>query len=116
VISQTIAAGTFVAHTKIGYPVNAFRETPSEGTHYRISAWMRYRGGIARLNTIVTFGHRAAVAQQQYGGPPAQAGGTAWWKIAGIVAAVLYGLVTTVLLLRRRTRSSHAPDPGVDEA
>jgi hypothetical protein len=111
VVSQTISRGTFVAHTRIAYPVNAFRQTPSEGTHYRISAWMRYRGGIARLDTTVTFGHRAAVAQQQYGGPhaPAPGGGTAWWKIAGIVAAILYGLITTALLLRRRTRSSQSP-------
>jgi hypothetical protein len=109
VVSQPIEAGTFVAHTSITYPVNAFRQTPTEGTHYRISAWMRYAGGIARLNTTVTFGHRAAVAQQQYGGPPAAAGGTAWWKIAGVLAAILYGLSTTALLFRRRRRATATP-------
>jgi hypothetical protein len=109
VVSQTIEPGTFVAHTAIAYPVNAFREAPSQGARYKISAWMRYPGGIARLNTAVTFGHRAAVAQQQYGGPPAESGGTAWWKIAGIVAAILYGLFTTALLLRRRSRGSRKP-------
>jgi hypothetical protein len=109
VVSQRIEAGTFVAHTGIAYPVNAFRQVPPQGTHYQISAWMRYPGGIARLNTTVVFGHRAAVAQQQYGGPPAGGGGTAWWKIAGVVAAILYGLFTTTLLLRRRNRRSRKP-------
>jgi hypothetical protein len=109
VVAQPIGAGTFVAHTAIAYPVNAFRQTPTEGTRYRISAWMRYAGGIARLDTTVSFGHRAAVAQQQYGGPPASGAGTAWWKIAGILGVLLYGLVTTVLLLRRRRRDQAAP-------
>jgi hypothetical protein len=110
VVAQPIEPGTFVARTSITYPVNAFRETPSEGTHYRISAWMRYPGGIARLSRTLTFGHRAAVAQQQYGGPSAAAGGgTAWWKIAGILVAILYGLITTVLLLRRNRRSTAQP-------
>jgi hypothetical protein len=109
IVSQRIEPGTFVAHTAITYPVNAFREAPPQGTHYRISAWMRYPGGIARLNTAVTFGHRAAIAQQQYGGPRAEGGGTAWWKIAGVVAAILYGLFTTALLLRRRFRGSRKP-------
>jgi hypothetical protein len=111
VVSQAIGAGTFVAHTGIAYPVNAFRETPTEGTRYRISAWLRYQGGIARLDTTVTFGHRAAVAQQRYGGPPAAAGGTAWWKIAGVIAVILYGLGTTVLLLLRRNRRATAATP-----
>jgi hypothetical protein len=108
VVSRPIEAGTFVAHTGIAYPVTAFRQTPPEGTHYRVSAWMRYPGGIARLNTTLTFGHRAAVAQQQYGGPSAGGGGTAWWKIAGVLAVILYGVVTTALLLRRRIQGPRA--------
>ncbi len=109
VVSQPIEAGTFLANTSIAYPVHAFRETPPEGTHYRVSAWMGYVGGIARLNTTVVFGHRAAVVQQQYGGPQASSGGTAWWKIAGGVAVILYALGTTTLLLRRRMHGSHKP-------
>jgi hypothetical protein len=108
VVAQAIQPGTFVAHTSITYPVNAFRETPTEGTRYRITAWMRYPGGIARLGRTLTFGHRAAVAQQRYGGPPAAGGGTAWWKIAGVIAAILYGVLTTVLLLLRRNRRATA--------
>jgi hypothetical protein len=109
VVSQPIASGTFVTQTSIAYPVNAFRQTPAEGTHYRITAWMRYQGGIARLDTGVTFGHRQAVLQRQYAhGSAAQGGGTAWWKIAGVAAAILYGLFTTILLLRRRAREPRA--------
>jgi hypothetical protein len=105
VASNPIEAGTFVTDTSIAYPVTAFREAPSQGTHYQISAWMKYPGGIARLNTTVTFGHRLAVIQQQYThGPSTAGGGTAWWKIGALVAAILYGLFTTALLLRRRLR------------
>jgi hypothetical protein len=110
VVLQTIEPGTFVAGTDIAYPVHAFRQTPREGTKYQISAWMRYAGGIARLDTTATFGHRAAVAQQQYGGPSASAGGgTAWWKIAGVAAVLLYSLLATALLLRRRMRGARTP-------
>jgi hypothetical protein len=109
VVSQAIGPGTFLADSSIAYPINAFHQTPPQGTRYRVSAWMAYPGGVARLDTTLLFGHRAAVAQQQYGGPPASAGGTAWWKIAGIVAAILYGMGTTTLLLRRRIRRSHKP-------
>jgi hypothetical protein len=104
VLSRALETGTFVTASKIAYPVPAFRETPTEGTRYAISAWMRYPGGIARLNTTVSFGHREAVVQQQYGGPPATQHGTSWWKIALVAGALLYGLFTTVLLLRRRAR------------
>jgi hypothetical protein len=105
VISRPIEAGTFVAHTSIAYPVTAFGQHPPQGTRYSITAWMRYPGGIARLNTTVTFGHREAVIQQQYTkGQAARSGGTAWWKIAGVVAVILYGLFVTILLLRRRKR------------
>jgi hypothetical protein len=108
VVVQRIGPGTFLAGTSIAVPVNAFRQTPPEGTRYRVSAWMRYPGGIARLSKVVTFGHRDAVAQQRYGGPPATSTGTAWWKIAAVIAAILYGLLTTALLVRRRVRGSHS--------
>jgi hypothetical protein len=106
VLSQPLGPGTFVTATGIAYPIPAFHETPIQGTRYRITAELRYPGGIARLNTTVTFGHRQAVIQQQYGGPRVSGGGTVWWKIALLVAAILYGLATTGLLLRRRARST----------
>jgi hypothetical protein len=106
-----LGPGTFVTASKIAYPVHAYAETPTEGTRYRVSAYLRYAGGIARLDTTVVFGHRQAVLQAQYGGPKVSgaSGGTAWWKIALLAAAVLYGVSATVLLLRRRSRPAQTP-------
>jgi hypothetical protein len=105
VVSRPIGAGTFVTNTSIAYPVPAFQQRPSQGTRYRIVAWMRYAGGIARLDTNVTFGHRqAAIARQYAHGPASGGGGTPWWEIAGGVVVILYALGTTILLLRRRRR------------
>jgi hypothetical protein len=105
VLARSLGPGTFVTASRIAYPVPAFGETPAQGTRYRITAELRYPGGVARLDTTVVFGHRQAVVQQQYGGPRAPGGGTtAWWKIALLVAVILYGLATTTMLLRRRTR------------
>jgi hypothetical protein len=103
VLSRPIEAGTFVTHTSIAYPVPAFQQTPTQGTRYRIVAWMRYAGGIARLDTYVAFGHRQAAIAKQYAHAPASAGGgTPWWEIAGALAVILYALGTTILLLWRR--------------
>jgi hypothetical protein len=107
ILSRAIEAGTFVTASSIDYPVTAFGQEPPEGARYRVSAWMSYPGGIARLDQTVTFGRRAAAIEARYGGHPvtaASAGGTAWWKIAGALAVVLYALLTTALLLRRRGR------------
>ncbi len=107
ILSRVIEPGTFVTDTRIAYPVPAFGQTPPQGTRYRITAWLTYPGGTARLDTTVTFGHRQAVIQQQYGGPRASGGGgIAWWKIALAAAVILYALTTTILLLRRRARPS----------
>jgi hypothetical protein len=111
-VARPIDAGTFVTQTSIAYPVTAFRERPTQGTRYRIVAWMRYAGGIARLDTLVTFGHRQAALQQQYTHrSPSASGGTPWWKIAGVAAVILYALFTTILLLRRRSRTQQEPVP-----
>jgi hypothetical protein len=112
VVSRPIESGTFVTGTSIAYPVTAYQQNPGQGTRYRILAWMAYSGGIARLDTGVTFGHSQALIQQQYRHPgAATAGGTAWWKIAGIVAVILYALATTIMLLRRRAREHREPVP-----
>jgi hypothetical protein len=108
ILSRAIEAGTFVTNTGIAYPVPAFGQSPPEGTHYRIDAWLRYPGGIARLNRTVTFGHRQAVIQQRYGVPHAGASGTAGWKIALAAAVILYALTTTAMLLRRRSRTARS--------
>jgi hypothetical protein len=116
ILSRPIAAGTFLAHTAIAYPEPAFGETPAEGTRYRISAWLRYPGGIARLDETLIFGHRAAILQQRYGTHTRAHAGAAWWKAALLAAALVYGLLTTILLLRRRSREPAAPRPRAGKA
>jgi hypothetical protein len=118
VVAQTpLGPGTFVTGTSIAYPVPAFRAHPSKGTRFHIRAVMRYAGGIARLDTTLSFGSREAALQQQYVRPHASHGGTAWWKIALLAGVIAYALVTTVLLLLRRrrgsTRGAGAGDPLV---
>jgi hypothetical protein len=104
VLSRAIEAGTFVTGTRIAYPVPAFGQTPSQGTRYRVTAWLSYPGGAARLDRTVSFAHRQAVIQQRYGRPQTSGGGLAWWKIALAAGVLLYALATTLLLLRRRAR------------
>jgi hypothetical protein len=114
VTTRLIEAGTFVSRTAIAYPVNAFSEHPAEGTRYRIRARLQYPGGVATLDTTVTFGRRQAAIQRRYGAAPrAGGGGTAWWKIAGILAVILYALGTTALLVRRRSPRFPWPLLGV---
>lgn len=102
VLSRAIPSGTFLAHTSIAYPVPALRRSPPEGTRYHVTAWLRYHGGVARLNTTVVFGRRAAAVQRSYSGRTSSGGGSSWWKDALFAAVVLYMAFTTVLLLRRR--------------
>jgi hypothetical protein len=101
-----IGPGTFVTNTAIAFPVRALRETPGQGAVYHVTALMRYRGGVARLEENVTFGHRAALAQQLYGGPaaPARSSSASWWHwlLLGLVALGLYTAGLVVFLTRRR--------------
>jgi hypothetical protein len=103
-----IGPGTFVRGTSIQFPLRALHETPSQGTTFHVSALMRYRGGVARLEQNVTFGHRQALVQQSYGGP--RVPDTApWWRWPLIALASLAVLGTLLLLLwRRRGPSSRA--------
>jgi hypothetical protein len=98
-----LGPGTFVSQTSIAYPVSAFGEHPAEGARYRVRALLRYAGGVARLDTYVTFGHAQAALQRVY--EPKRSGhggGTAWWKIAGLGLLLVYAIGTSWLLLRRR--------------
>jgi hypothetical protein len=104
-----LGRGTFVTGTSIAYPIPAFNEHPAEGARYRITAVLRYAGGIARLDRSIVFGHRQAVIQQQYARGGGGHGGTAWWKIALLAAGIIYALTTTALLLRRRARPANTP-------
>jgi hypothetical protein len=96
--------GTFVTGTSIAYPIPTPREQPREGTVYRVRAFLRYRGGIARLDTRVRFGGADARRQETFGGPKAH-NGFPWLilAIAVVVAALLAALLWK--LHQARTRS-----------
>src|SRR3954454_17517578 len=94
VARMPLGPGTFVTGTSIAYPIPTPREQPREGTVYRVRAFLRYRGGIARLDTRVRFGRADARRQETFGGPKAN-GGFPWLiaAIAFVVAALLAALL-----------------------
>jgi hypothetical protein len=106
VANVQLGPGTFVTRSSISYPVPTPRERPREGSVYRVRAYLRYAGGIARLDTLVRFGRADAQRQQAYGGPktPSRGSNLPAWLVALLAAVVLYGLAMTVLLVRRRRR------------
>jgi len=108
-ISRPIPAGTFVTASSIAYPVPAFHQTPAQGTTYGVSAYLLYDGGIARLNTTVTFDKHQAALQELYGRKATTKHGTAWWQIVGVALVCLYALITTIALFRRRKREQQQP-------
>jgi hypothetical protein len=111
VASVPLGPGTFVTRSSIAYPVPTPRERPREGAVYRVRAYLRYAGGIARLDTLVRFGRADAVRQQAYGGGKSSGHGSgpAAWLIALLAAALLYGVAMTALLLRRRRHPAASP-------
>ena len=92
----------------LAYPILTPRERPREGTVYRIRAFLRYAGGIARLDTRVRFGRAEALIQQAYGGPKARASsGLSAWIIALLAVlgcTLLAGVLAWYLLRGRRAR------------
>lgn len=100
-----IGPGTFVNGTSIEYPVLVPREEPREGAFYRVRAFMRYRGGIARFDNMVRFGHKAAEAQQDFGGRPlsdGRSGIPVWLVVAAFGAAFAAAVLALLIFLRRR--------------
>jgi hypothetical protein len=105
VARSKIGPGTFVDGTSIDLPLLVPREQPREGAFYRVRAFMRYRGGIARFDNMVRFGHKAAQAQQDFGGRPLSDGrsGIPVWLVAlAFGAASVVGLLALLIFLRRR--------------
>jgi hypothetical protein len=107
--------GTFVTHSDIALPVRALGEQPSAGTAYHVQAELVYRGGVARLDTDVTFSSAAAKVQQQYVNSPGSslfAGVPRWLALLlGALAAVpvvLLGVLVVALAKRRRALRSGA--------
>jgi hypothetical protein len=99
-----IGPGTFVTGTSIDYPLLVAKEQPREGAVYRVRAVMRYRGGVARLDKRVSFGHKAAEQQQQFGGRPvgdARSKTPLWLVLSGAIGT-LVGLVALALFARRK--------------
>src|SRR3954453_12163370 len=88
-----IGPGTFVSGTSIDYPLLVPREEPREGAVYRVRAVMRYHGGVARFDSRVRFGHKAAQAQQDFGGPVVDAAAGSktplWLLICGVIGAMV---------------------------
>jgi hypothetical protein len=100
----SLGPGTFVSGTSIAYPIPTPREQPREGTVYRVRAFLRYAGGIARLDTLVRFGRAAALTQQIYGGPKApsaSSSGIPTWLLA-LIGALFLAWVAALLMRRRR--------------
>ena len=103
VATVKIAPGTFVSGTAISYPVAALREQPTPGTSYRVRAALFYTGGVARLDTNVTFSHAAAVKQQNYGGRKLPKPASVWrWLLFAILLLVLIASARKVQKHRRR--------------
>jgi hypothetical protein len=108
--SMTIPPGTFVSHTGIQIPLSTPREHPSAGTVYRVRARLVYSGGIAYLDTYVTFGRHAAYVQSQYTPRRGRgAGGGVSWAALGAAIAGLLALFLLVLWWRRRRRQPLSP-------
>jgi len=78
VAQQTIAPGTFVSDTSIAMLVRAPQEEPADGTVYRVQAELTYSGGVARLDTLVTFGDIGAATptSKRAGGSSTGSNGT----------------------------------------
>ncbi len=62
VVAQAITPGSFVTGTQIAMPVRAPLENPSPGTVFRVQAELDYPGGVAYLDTLVTYGHAPAAS------------------------------------------------------
>jgi len=110
VSSMRIPPGTFVSHTSIQIPLSTPREHPKAGTVYRVRAKLVYSGGIAYLDTYVSFGRHAAYVQSQYTPRRSRGagGGVSMAALSGAIAGLL-ALVLLALWWRRRRRQPLNP-------
>src|SRR5437588_2003255 len=116
VVRRPLGPGTFVTGTSIAYPILDPSEKPHEGTVYRVRAFLRYAGGIARLDTLVRFGHASALRQQASGGPKArQPGGGLPAALLGGIAAAL-AVAAAGLGARRLRRRPRSPRRALEQA
>lgn len=104
VAEQKMGPGTFVTDTSIAYPILVPSLSPEQGTAYRVQAFLRYPGGIARIDRVVRFGEIDAKRQQAYGGPAVSDGGGIDGKLLiGGIAALLAAILAALVWRRRRS-------------
>jgi hypothetical protein len=114
---RTVAPGTFVTGTSIAYPLLVTSLHPSEGSKFRVQAFLKYRGGTARIDKTVTFGAADAKRQQEYGGPQAGSGGGGSKLLPIlIVLALIAGCLALLEVRRRRGRGARAVRPALEGA
>ena len=111
-----IGPGTFVSGTSVTYPLAAPREHPAEGTVYRVRAVMRYRGGVARLDRSVRFGHTAALHQESFGGRKARHGGFPVGLAIVLGAVALLAAAGVAYLIRLRSGRVPPAAPVLERA
>jgi len=118
-----LGPGTFVTGTSIAYPVGAPNQEPTVGTQYRVQATLYYAGGVAHLDTGVSFGHAAAVVQQRYEGSGASSSSASSsilpWVALAIVLLGIGGVCFFIFVLaprRRRAPQGRAAQAHVDRA
>ena len=104
VARKPIGPGTFVTGTAISYPLLVATERPKEGTTYRVRAFLRYRGGIARLDTGVRFGHRSAEQQAEFGKALRDTGAGFLTALLAAVAGAAVVATAAFMLLWLRAR------------
>ncbi len=115
VVGRTaIGPGTFVSGTSIAYPLLTPREQPREGATYRVRAEMHYdHGKVARLDTLVKFGHASAKRQEDFGGPPVTGPGSHGHLATILIVAVVLLILLALVLLAVWVRRRRVPGPEV---
>jgi hypothetical protein len=115
VVVARMGPGTFVTRTGIKYPITAARQHPAAGTAYRVQAVLRYRHGVARLDTLVRFSKSDAQKQQEFGGPPSKdSGGVPVWVWVVLGGLLLGGGAAELLRRRGRGRGPLAADAALE--
>jgi hypothetical protein len=100
---RAIGPGTFVSGTSIAYPLLFPKLQPALGDTYKVSAVMRYPGGVARINRNVKFGAVDAERQQSFGGPQVDKGHTGKLLPFILLGALLAGALLAWELRRQRS-------------
>lgn len=102
VTRRKMGSGTFVTGTSIAYPILVPDLRPSQGAAFRVQAFLRYPGGIARIDEIVRFGEIDAKRQQAYGGPAVSDGSGDKGNLLWILLIVAVAGCLAALEVRRR--------------